>query len=141
MLIFFFLVNPSAPQKYKSIFQTGTMVVKEEGFLRLYKSNGVNVLRVIPLYSLRFMFNDQFKDLVRLPNQKTKLSFNQTLIAGSLAGLTQITLTYPLELIRTRLAISTDQAGSVKYKGIIDCAKQTIKAEGRKKKKKKFKIS
>eukprot|EP01080_Neovahlkampfia_damariscottae_P010965 gene10965-3673_t len=123
-------MNPEAPKKYKSIFHTGSTVIKEEGFLKLYKSNGVNVLRVIPLYSLRFMFNDQFKDLVRRPNQTTKLTFNQTLTAGSLAGLTQIAITYPLELIRTRLAISADQAGSVKYKGMFDCAKQTIKTEG-----------
>jgi hypothetical protein len=123
-------VNPDAPKKYTSIFQTGQKIVQEEGFSKLYKSNGANVLRVIPLYSLRFMFNDQFKDLVRKPGQTKPLSFSQMLAAGSLAGCSQILLTYPLELIRTRLALSSSQSGSIVYKGIIDCGVSTYKIEG-----------
>ncbi len=48
--------------------------------------------------------------------------------AGWLAGVSQATLTYPLEVVRTRLSIDKQMGGT--YKGIIDCAAQTIRAEG-----------
>ena len=39
--------------KYTGILQCGARVVKEEGGLALYKGNGANVLRVIPVYALK----------------------------------------------------------------------------------------
>lgn len=120
----------SLPKKYDGIIQTGKIVIQEEGVLSLYKGNGANVLRVIPNYALKFMFNDFFKDLVKKPNQMTPLTFNQLILSGSAAGFSQIILTYPLELVRTRLALSVDQSGSTKFKGIYDCFKVTIQKEG-----------
>jgi hypothetical protein len=42
--------------------------------------------------------------MVRAPDQKN-LSVRQMMVAGSLAGLFQATITYPLELVRTRLSL------------------------------------
>ena len=44
------LVKP----KYTSILQTLALVSKEEGVHALWKGNGANVLRVIPVYGLKF---------------------------------------------------------------------------------------
>jgi len=52
------------------------------------------------------------------------------ILSGSAAGFCQIIITYPLELVRTRLALSLKQAGGVKIKGIFDCFKMTVKKEG-----------
>jgi hypothetical protein len=58
------------------------------------------------------------------------MNFNQLMMAGTLAGLMQITLTYPLELIRTRLSLSESQMLGERYTGIVDCCRKTVKSEG-----------
>ena len=73
--------------KYRGIVHTMTTVVKEEGFLALYKGNGANVARVVPNYSLKFMFNDVINELFKKPGQKrSEMAFGQLLGAGTLAG-------------------------------------------------------
>jgi len=97
----------------------------------LWKGNLANVLRVVPTYALKFAFNDQIRDLVKKPGQKTKdLSFNQLMWIGTLAGLLQITITYPLDMVRTRMALSESLAQGIKYKGMLDCFVSTLKSEG-----------
>jgi hypothetical protein len=40
----------------------------------LYRGNGANVVRIIPNYGLKFMFNDTFKNIVKRPGSKLKTS-------------------------------------------------------------------
>ena len=87
--------------------------------------------RVIPNYSLKFMFNDVINNVVKRSDQKrSEMSFNQMLGAGTLAGLSQMSITYPLETVRTRLTLSLSLAGGTAYRGIVDCFRQTISREG-----------
>jgi solute carrier family 25 (mitochondrial phosphate transporter), member 23/24/25/41 len=90
-------------------------------------SPGANVLRVIPVYGLKFAFNDSFKAMVAGPG-KHHLTTSQLLWVGTLAGLFQTILTYPLETVRTRLSLGAGQG--VAYKGITDCVKQMVASEG-----------
>jgi hypothetical protein len=113
--------------KYTGIGQATMTVVKEEGVMALWKGNGANVLRVIPVYGLKFAFNDTIKAIVAGPTQK-RLDTSQLLWVGTLAGLLQTALTYPLETVRTRLTLGPEQG--VKYNGIIDCFRQMIRTEG-----------
>jgi solute carrier family 25 (mitochondrial carrier protein), member 16 len=48
--------------------------------------------------------------------------------AGAGAGLTAVTLTYPLDTIRARLAFQV--TGEHKYNGILQCATAMLKEEG-----------
>lgn len=123
-------MHPELKLKYHGIVQTGVTVVKEEGLRALYKGNGANVLRIVPTYALKFAFNDTFKNMVRKPGQKQPLSFMQMMGAGTAAGLTQITITYPLEVVRTRLCLSEGMRQGAQYNGIIDCARTTLRTEG-----------
>lgn len=116
----------TAEFKYTSIRQTINTVIKEEGVRGLYFGNGANVLRVVPVYGLKFVFNDTFKDLVRTPGEP--LGFVQLISAGSLAGLFQTCVTYPLETVRTRLTLGPGMG--VHYKGIVDVFRTTLKTEG-----------
>lgn len=114
--------------KYTGIMQTIRLVSKEEGALALWKGNGANVLRVIPVYGLKFAFNDTFKAIVAGP-QKKRLTTSELLWVGTLAGLVQTVLTYPLEVVRTRLSLGAEQGG-VRYNGIVDCIRQMVRSEG-----------
>jgi hypothetical protein len=112
--------------KYRGIMHTLRTIVKEEGWVGLFKGNGANVLRVIPVYALKFSFNDTFKNMVRAKGEP--LTLMQLMLAGTLAGLFQTCVTYPLETIRTRLTLGPGLGAE--YKGIMDVAKVTIKHEG-----------
>jgi len=112
--------------KYRGIVGSMRTVVQDEGFLALYRGNGANVLRVVPVYALKFTFNDTFKDMVRTPGED--LSFVQLICAGTLAGLFQTFVTYPLETVRTRLTIGAGMGA--KYTGIVDVLRQTVRHEG-----------
>eukprot|EP00941_MAST-03F_sp_MAST-3F-sp1_P002290 g2290.t1 len=112
--------------KYKGISHAVTTILKEDGVLAFWKGNGANVLRVIPVYALKFGFNDSFKSLVRKPGQK--LGFKELIISGSMAGLFQACITYPLELVRTRLTLGAGLG--LQYRGIYHCFSDTLKREG-----------
>ncbi len=58
------------------------------------------------------------------------LSKFELFLAGSLAGIGQITITYPAEVIFTRLALSGAATSPIKYSGILDCLRHTIRSEG-----------
>ena len=113
--------------KYTGIMQTLMLVTREEGPLALWKGNGANVLRVIPVYGLKFAFNDTFKAIVAGPGKK-QLDTSELLWVGTLAGLFQTVITYPLETVRTRLSLGAGQG--VQYKGIVDCFRQMVRTEG-----------
>ena len=119
--------------KYKGLVGTVRMVLKEEGFLALWKGNSANVLRVIPVYALKFAFNDFFKNLARggqdaASRPDSSLTTTELMIAGTTAGLFQQCVTYPLETIRTRLSLGV--GFDLQYKGIVDCARSMVRTEG-----------
>ena len=65
-----------------------------------------NVVRVVPVYALKFGFNDKFRQMVREPGQTTRtLTTSQLMVAGTMGGLCQIILTYPLEVSNTSLRL------------------------------------
>lgn len=121
----------TAGLKYTSPIQAAATIFREEGVRGFYKGNGANCLRVIPVYALKFPLNDIFKEMVRKPGQeKKKLKMWQMMAAGSGAGLVQILLTYPLDLIRTRLQLSLSLDTGARYNGIGHCAVSIFRTEG-----------
>jgi len=117
--------------KYKSISQGLSLIYKEDGFYGFYRGNGANILRVIPVYALKFAFNDWFRNMVRTPGQKdSEMSFNQLMTSGILAGLFQQFITFPLEFLRTRLSLSQGFSTTQKYRGLLHCAVDVYKTEG-----------
>ena len=78
-------------------------VVKVEGFWGLWRGNLANVIRVVPNKGILLMCSDMYKATVAaaLPGYGGATISS---IAGGLAGLTAVLLTYPLELVRTRMA-------------------------------------
>jgi len=53
--------------------------------------------------------------------------FLKGVIAGGITGGIEICITYPTEYVKTQLQLD-EKVG--KYKGILDCAKQTVKSNG-----------
>ena len=116
------------PRRYVSIVQSLRRMVAEEGFRSLFKGNGANVVRVIPAYGFKHAANDVFKEFVA-PGV-AKPSTLQMLASGTLVGVSQLLISYPLEVIRTRMAVGSSLHPPVVYKGVLHCARKIIKSEG-----------
>lgn len=67
--------------------------------------NGANVLRVFPFTAFQFYFYELFKKLLFPHGEKNV--YKMKFICGGLSGICTSTLTYPLDLVRTFLAIQT----------------------------------
>uniref|UniRef100_A0A8C1KJE2 Solute carrier family 25 member 25a n=1 Tax=Cyprinus carpio TaxID=7962 RepID=A0A8C1KJE2_CYPCA len=99
-------------------------MIKEGGMRSLWRGNGVNVIKIAPESALKFMAYEQIKRL--MGSSQETLGITERFLAGSLAGVIAQSAIYPMEVLKTRLALrKTGQ-----YKGISDCAKHILKGEG-----------
>jgi len=110
----------------RGLVETFTAVVKSEGVLGLWRGNFANVVRIIPNKGVLFMCSDAYKGLLRSPGEKT-LSPWKSVVSGSLSGATAVLATYPLDLVRGRVA---GKLGESKYRGILSTIRLTLKHEG-----------
>eukprot|EP00760_Papus_ankaliazontas_P005615 PhM_4_TR12672/c0_g3_i1/m.37445/K15085/SLC25A42; solute carrier family 25, member 42 len=86
-------------------FKTGAFIVEEEGIVGLWKGNGAMMIRVIPYSATTYMTFDRYHNAVDVwLSQWPKSS---KFISGAMAGATAVTLTYPLDLMRARMAAHT----------------------------------
>ncbi|VDN99495.1 unnamed protein product [Rodentolepis nana] len=100
------------------------VIVAEGGFRALWRGNGMNVLKNGPESALRFGFHGQFKELL-FPDAKELHPF-QRLYVASLAGACSLTCTYPMEVMKTRMALrKTGDPNS-----LIICMKDLYKQGG-----------
>ncbi|XP_065263361.1 solute carrier family 25 member 16 isoform X2 [Emys orbicularis] len=84
------------------------------------------MIRIFPYGAIQFMAFDQYKKLI-----KKKLGISghvHNLMAGSMAGITAVICTYPLDMVRARLAFQVK--GEHKYTGIIHAFKTIYSKEG-----------
>lgn len=99
-------------------------MILEGGITSLWRGNGINVIKIAPETAIKFMAYEQYKKLLTLEGQK--LETHNRFLAGSLAGATAQTIIYPMEVLKTRLALR--QTGQ--YSGMLDCAKKILQKEG-----------
>lgn len=90
--------------QFRGIFGTLRRIWMEEGWIGYFKGNGTNIVRIVPYSAVQFASYETYKKL--LLNERQHLSVPQTLAAGAGAGITSVTATYPLDIIRTRLSLS-----------------------------------
>ncbi|CAG9766790.1 unnamed protein product [Ceutorhynchus assimilis] len=100
-------------------------MVKEGGFLGLWRGNGMNILKIAPESALKFAAYEQIKRLIK-GNSKEALSIYERFFAGAIAGGVSQTFIYPLEVLKTRLALRI----TGQYKGISDAAYKIYIEEG-----------
>ncbi|XP_029473655.1 LOW QUALITY PROTEIN: calcium-binding mitochondrial carrier protein SCaMC-1 [Rhinatrema bivittatum] len=99
-------------------------MVKEGGIRSLWRGNGVNVVKIAPETAMKFWAYEQYKKLIA--SEGGKVGTAERFIAGSLAGATAQTSIYPMEVLKTRLAVGK----TGQYSGMFDCAKKILKREG-----------
>lgn len=80
---------------------------RHEGFRGLLKGNGVNMLRIAPFSAFEMFFYDYYKQNLFGGDSASKLS---KLTCAGMTGTTASLLTYPLDLLRTLMAINVADA-------------------------------
>ena len=113
--------------KYKKygVWRGLSAVYKFEGIRGLYKGNGAMMVRVYPYAAVQFLSYEQYKKFTR--PYFSQYGHVNKLVSGSMAGITAVLCTYPLDLVRTRLAFQVDK---VHYKGIAHALATIIRSEG-----------
>eukprot|EP00124_Ichthyophonus_hoferi_P002091 Ihof_evm3s131 gene=Ihof_evmTU3s131 len=101
-------------------FRTVRRVYHEEGARALWRGNTATMARIIPFAAIQFTSHEHYSYLLR--NSDDHLTPAKRFIAGALAGATATTCTYPLDLMRARLAVH-------RHNGIID-GLRTLRQEG-----------
>ncbi|KAJ5136890.1 Mitochondrial carrier protein LEU5, partial [Penicillium atrosanguineum] len=82
-----------------------TAIREKEGFRGLFKGHSATLFQKFPYAAINFLAYEQIRAIIiPTPDKKTPL---RQLLSGSLAGSASILFTYPLDLIRVRLAIET----------------------------------
>lgn len=83
----------------------GRKIVREQGWIGLFQGHSATLLRIFPYAAVKYMAYDALH-LALMPTIKDETSA-RLFLAGSLSGVLSVFLTYPLELIRVRLAFDT----------------------------------
>jgi len=100
-------------------------MLREGGVRGLWRGNGINVIKIAPESAVKFAAYDMFKRLIR-GNADRDLMISERFLAGSLAGGVSQTVIYPMEVMKTRLALRKTN----EFTGIFDCAKQLYQNGG-----------
>lgn len=91
---------------YRGTRATLVKMWQEEGWRGFLRGNGTNCIRIIPYSAVQFSSYTFYKQFLLGPGEKD-LDVFRRLTAGACAGVTSVTATYPLDLVRTRLSIQS----------------------------------
>ena len=96
-------------------------IYKRKGYRGLFKGLGMTLLRDAPSFGTYFL---TYEALTR-SSGSTPISTPYMLLAGGMAGSTSWVVSYPVDVIKSRI-----QADSHRYAGMLDCLRQSVRAEG-----------
>ncbi|KAI7755117.1 hypothetical protein M8C21_025987 [Ambrosia artemisiifolia] len=115
------------------IWKEALRVVNEEGVRAFWKGNMVTIAHRLPYTAVNFYAYEQYKKLLKsipsIGNNSGTAAADACLhfVGGGMSGITAATATYPLDLIRTRLAA---QRSTIYYNGIWHAFRTICRDEG-----------
>lgn len=131
---------------YKGIIDCVVRINREQGFLSFWRGNNVNMIRSIPNQALNFAYRDQLQSFfLEGVNKEDRWRFMLgNFAAGGAAGVISLSILYPLDFARTRVAVdigvnaarrerNMNGAANTKtrqFNGLYDCLKQISATDG-----------
>ncbi|VDN07158.1 unnamed protein product, partial [Thelazia callipaeda] len=117
--------------QYKGIFDCALQTWHRGGrtiftkMRSMYSGSGVNLLLITPEKAIKLVANDCFRFYLTVPGQK-QLSMTRGMIAGGGAGLCQIIVTTPMELLKIQMQDAGRTAGQVSPKEKLSAVSLTM---------------
>jgi solute carrier family 25 phosphate transporter 23/24/25/41 len=120
-------------QRQNSYMENATIkdVLKNEGICGLWKGNLTNVIRIFPQTGINYMIYKSVYESKLLKNKFDNYNYNHNhnhkndsyrqMISGMMGGIISTVCIYPLETIRSRLSLQTNNNH---YNGIMDAIKK-----------------
>ena len=87
-----------------------------DGLRGLFQGHSVTLIRIFPYAAIKFVAYEQIRTFL-IPSKEYEQHWRR-MMSGSLSGLCSVFITYPLDLIRVRLAYVTDH-NNVKVRHVI----------------------
>jgi len=101
-------VQSAGRQAYQlSVGKALAKMWREEGWRGLMRGNGTNCIRIVPYSAVQFGSYNFYKRNFFERHSGDSLTPLSRLTCGGLAGITSVTFTYPLDIVRTRLSIQS----------------------------------
>lgn len=104
--------NPHYKQyvgSFEGLIRAIKHIYSKDGILGLYQGHSATLLRIFPYAAIKFIGYEQIRNVL-IPEDQYETAARR-LLAGSLAGVISVYFTYPLDLIRVRLAFETHHHG------------------------------
>lgn len=89
---------------------------REEGWRGFMAGNGTNCIRIVPYSAVQYGAYNVYRGFFE-ETPGASLGPYQRLLCGGLAGITSVTFTYPLDIVRTRLSIQSASFASLEKRG------------------------
>lgn len=97
-------------------------IYKQEGYRGVFKGLGITFLREGPSFGVYFVTYE----MLTKTSSKQPISTLHILLAGGLAGTASWVISYPIDVIKSRIQAES----SNRYSGALDCLKKSVRAEG-----------
>ncbi|XP_058499089.1 mitochondrial glutamate carrier 1-like [Solea solea] len=114
----------SGQQLYKSMLDCLIKTVKSEGYFGMYRGAAVNLTLVTPEKAIKLAANDFFRH--RLSKDGGRLTVFREMLAGCCAGMCQVTITTPMEMLKIQL----QDAGRLAQQRVMPSVVTTLKLGG-----------
>ena len=124
--------NIAVENRYNGIGDCFKRVVAEQGAGALWRGNLANVVRYFPTQALNFACKDFYKKVFCPYDAKTQpgMFFIGNMASGGAAGATSLSVVYPLDFARTRLAADVGSGKDREFTGLIDCLVKNFQKDG-----------
>merc|ERR1711966_422183 len=117
--------------RYTGIGNCFGRIYSEQGMAAFWRGNFTNCIRYFPTQAFNLAFKDSIKKMFPKYSPKTEFAqfFMVNLASGGLAAAGSLSIVYPLDYARTRLA-SDVGSGKKTFNGLGDCIMKTMAAGG-----------
>jgi len=105
-----------------NFFKSIIKFYKTQGMKGIFKGNSASLVRIFPFSGIEFYSFEFYKNIFIRGHKDRENNILFTFLCGALTGFNAITLTFPLDVVRTRLAChtqNTENGDSKFFKSLI----------------------
>ncbi|KAK9815221.1 hypothetical protein WJX72_000172 [[Myrmecia] bisecta] len=116
---------------YHGIGYSLKLIVKDEGFLGLYRGLGATLIQVAPSLAINYCAYETLRShwLAMHPERKSP-TVAMSLLCGSVAGLVSSTVTFPLDLVRRRMQLEGQGGKQMRYGSYTQVFRSIMRRDG-----------